>query len=423
MFLKIFQAIPRSCCSRGDSQFQLFRTSLQYCSSDCYGGFNTLYWQSRLQPHLSYLSFRTYSNTKLIQKIEHINNPDNLSEQDIETLMNEHIDQYEQQQVDKMHKHTTWIPGQRKKELQMSYKLEDFPDEKNPSKWRSHLDRRCGALGIKLGMMPLWDAFGTRHPCTVIYIDSNIVMGTRTKEKDGYTAVQIGAGERKKKNVTKPLLGHYAKVGLDIEHPPYLVREFRISQSSYLPSVGTVIPARHFLPGQAVDISGITKGKGFQGGMKRHGFKGMPASHGVSKSHRSIGSTGQCQDPGRVFKGKKMPGRMGAVRRTMQNLKVVMIDRGRNLIYVRGSVPGQNGAFVEIRDAVKRPLFGSKHVKENMHEDEGREDDDNSNSHKFPPLPTWTMEKSIDGCEKGGYEVYMPVLEGREALYPEDSKF
>merc|ERR1719201_380005 len=152
-------------------------------------------------------------------------------------------------------------------------------------------------------------------------------------------------------------LGHYARCHVDV-HPPYLVREFRVSSELYLPSPGTIIPARHFVPGQAVDISGVNKGKGFQGGMKRHGFQGMPASHGVSKSHRSIGSTGQCQDPGRVFKGKKMPGRMGATRITVQNLRVIMIDRGRNLVYVNGGVPGQKGAFVEIRDAVKRSLSG-----------------------------------------------------------------
>ena len=184
-----------------------------------------------------------------------------------------------------------WKPGQRKRPLVMSYRLEDFEEEfSGAARWTLR-DKRCGALGIKLGMMPVWDEWGERHPCTVLYLDSNVVIQNRTSDTvDGYDAVQLGAGERKAKRVTKPLMGHYAKFGVD-EHPPFIVREFRVTTRDALPEPGTRIHARHFIPGQNVDVSGTSKGKGFQGGMKRHGFKGMPATHGVSKSHRAIGST------------------------------------------------------------------------------------------------------------------------------------
>ena len=186
-----------------------------------------------------------------------------------------------------------WKPGMRKRPLVMSYRLEDFEEEASgiPSRWNPGLNKRCGALGIKLGMMPLWDNWGERHPCTVLYLDSNVVLRNKTQDsREGYDAVQIGAGERKAKNVTKPLMGQYAQWGVD-EHPPYIVREFRVTSKEAMPPPGTRIHARHFVPGQNVDIAGISKGKGFQGGMKRHGFKGMPASHGTSLSHRAIGST------------------------------------------------------------------------------------------------------------------------------------
>lgn len=376
------------------------------CLPDNFDAYIPLYWQS--YPSVSCCTpIRNFSNSHKLKNIMHINN-NNVSENVIEKIMNDQVSEYDQQQLDRHNKYNTWIPGTRKKNLQISKNFQDFADESKPSKWRGHIDRRSGALGIKLGMIPLWDAFGTRHPCTVLYLDQNIVLDVRTKNKDGYIAVEVGAGKRKVKNVTKPLLGHYARCHVDV-HPPYLVREFRVSSELYLPSPGTIIPARHFVPGQAVDISGVNKGKGFQGGMKRHGFQGMPASHGVSKSHRSIGSTGQCQDPGRVFKGKKMPGRMGATRITVQNLRVIMIDRGRNLVYVNGGVPGQKGAFVEIRDAVKRSLFGSKCLYMS-NQDEEKGDIHNIGEQKFPPLPTWNVEESIDGCGTGGYEEYMPMM-------------
>jgi len=291
-----------------------------------------------------------------------------------------------------------WKPGQRKRPLVMSRRLEDFEEEASgAAKWTLR-DKRCGALGIKLGMMPVWDDWGERHPCTVLYLDSNVVIRNKTSDStDGYDSVQIGAGERKAKNVTKPLMCNYAKYGVN-ERPPYVVREFRVTTSEALPKPGTQIHARHFVPGQNVDVAGTSKGKGFQGGMKRHGFKGMPATHGTSKSHRAIGSTGMCQDPGKVFKGKKMPGRMGGVRVTKQNLRIVKIDRGRNLIYVKGAVPGNKGEFVEIRDAVKKPLFGTEKC-------EGGEDS------VFPPLPTFEYEEGIDGCGEAGFESMMPMQE------------
>jgi len=156
------------------------------------------------------------------------------------------------------------------------------------------------------------------------------------------------------------------------------------------------------VPGQNVDLSGISKRKRFQRAMKKWNFKGMPATHGTSRSHRSLGSTGQCQDPGKVSKGKKMAGRMGAVRRTVQNARVVRVDRGSNLIYVKGNVPGQKGEFVEMRDAVKRPLFGGEKVEDGA---------------MFPPLPTFDWEEGVDGCGEGGFEVNMPVA-GRDPFYP-----
>lgn len=186
------------------------------------------------------------------------------------------------------------------------------------------------------------------------------------------------------------------------ERPPYVIREFRVSDPACYPEVGAQIHARHFLPGQQVDIAGISKGKGFQGAMKRWGFAGMPATHGVSKSHRALGSTGQCQDPGRVFKGKKMAGRMGADRITVQNLRILKVDRGRNLLYIKGAIPGNKGAFVEIRDAVKKPLWGTEKVPDAL----GR-----------PPLPTFEYDAEQDGCGLSGFDESMP-MPGQDPLAP-----
>lgn len=214
-----------------------------------------------------------------------------LPESEIQKIINDELAKIASDKQTKEYR--DWKPGMRKRPLVMSYRLEDFEEEASgiPSRWNPGMNKRCGALGIKLGMMPIWDKWGERHPCTVLYLDSNVVIRNKTSDsKEGYDAVQIGAGERKVKNVTKPLMGHYAKWGV-AEHPPYIVREFRVTNKEAMPEPGTQIHARHFVPGQNVDIAGITKGKGFQGGMKRHGFKGMPASHGTSLSHRAIGST------------------------------------------------------------------------------------------------------------------------------------
>lgn len=312
-----------------------------------------------------------------------------LTEEEAATLLQEEIDIAEQEEKEKFV--DNWKPGMRKRPLKMAYSEEEFENE-GKDIW-THRERRCGALGIKLGMMPLWDDWGERYPCTVLFLDSNIVLGQKTLDQHGYMAVQVGAGERKKKNVKGTVLGQYKDIPSVQEHPPYIIREFRITDPKCLLEVGTQIHARHFVPGQNVDVAGISKGKGFQGGMKRWGFAGMPASHGVSKSHRAIGSTGQCQDPGKVFKGKKMPGRMGGKRVSVQNNRIVKIDRGRNLLYLKGHVPGNKGAFVEIRDAIRRPLWGTDRVADGLIE---------------PPLPTFAFEDH-DGSGEIGFEEFMPI--------------
>jgi large subunit ribosomal protein L3 len=295
-----------------------------------------------------------------------------------------------------------WKPGQRKRPLVSAKTLEEFDEELTGKILWTLRDKRCGALGIKLGMLPIWDGWGQRHPCTVLFLDSNIVTAHKTLDHHGYLAVQIGAGERKKKNAKATVLGQYKDIPQVQEHPPYIIREFRVTDPAFLPDIGTQIHARHFVPGQQVDIAGITKGKGFQGGMKRWNFSGMGASHGVSKTHRAIGSTGQCQDPGKVFKGKKMPGQMGNDRVTVQNLRVLKIDRGRNLLYIRGAIPGNRGEFVEIRDAVKKPLWGTEKLLDALDR---------------PPVPTFEYDPEQDGCGLQGYEQFMP-LPGEDPLAP-----
>jgi len=292
-----------------------------------------------------------------------------------------------------------WKPGQRKRPLITTRSEEEFERELMPEKFIDNpiwtlRDKRCGALAIKIGMMPVWDeVWGVRHAATVLWLDRNIVLGHKTADKHGYSAIRVAAGERKAKNVSKPILGQYKNDPQLAQSPPYMVREFRITDEAHLLPIHSTIHARHFVPGQNVDISGISKGKGFQGAMKRHGFSGMPASHGTSLSHRSLGSTGQCQDPGKVFKGKKMAGRMGTDRVTIQNLQILKIDRGRNLIYVKGHVPGQKGNFVEIRDAVKKPLWRTDKVLGSL---------------ERPPLPTFEYDSEIDGTGNC-YEEFMPI--------------
>ena len=191
---------------------------------------------------------------------------------------------------------------------------------------------------------------GKQVPVTVLQLDALQVVAQRTADRDGYTAVQLGAGSAKAKNTTAAQRGHFAKANVA---PKRKVAEFRVSADNLI-EVGAEITADHYLAGQFVDIAGTSIGKGFAGAMKRHNFGGLRASHGVSISHRSHGSTGQCQDPGKVFKGKKMAGHLGAVRVTTQNLQVVKTDADRGLILVKGAVPGSKGGWVTIKDAVKK---------------------------------------------------------------------
>jgi large subunit ribosomal protein L3 len=211
---------------------------------------------------------------------------------------------------------------------------------------------RSGIIAKKLGMTRLFLEDGRQVPVTVLQLDGLQVVAQRTADRDGYTAVQLGAGAAKAKRVSAPMRGHFAKASVE---PKRKLAEFRVSPDNLI-GVGEEITADHYFAGQFVDIAGTTIGKGFQGVMKRHNFGGLRASHGVSISHRSHGSTGQCQDPGKVFKGKKMAGHMGAVRVTTQNLQVVRTDSDRGLIMVKGAVPGSRGGWVTVKDAVKKPV-------------------------------------------------------------------
>ncbi|MCA2014175.1 50S ribosomal protein L3 [Pararhodobacter sp. CCB-MM2] len=209
---------------------------------------------------------------------------------------------------------------------------------------------RSGVIAKKLGMTRLFLEDGKQVPVTVLQLDSLQVVAQRTSDTDGYTAVQLGAGTAKAKRVSAPMRGHFAKANVA---PKRKVAEFRVSPENLI-EVGAEISAEHYVAGQFVDIAGTSIGKGFAGVMKRHNFGGLRASHGVSISHRSHGSTGQCQDPGKVFKGKKMAGHLGAVRVTTQNLQIVRTDADRGLIMVKGAVPGSKGGWVTIKDAVKK---------------------------------------------------------------------
>ena len=211
---------------------------------------------------------------------------------------------------------------------------------------------RSGLIAQKMGMSRVFTDDGRHVPVTVLKVDCCQVVATRRAETHGYTAVQLGVGAAKVKNVSKAMRGHYAVAKVE---PKKKMVEFVVSEDCLL-DVGAEISVEHFVPGQFVDVAGTTVGKGFAGGMKRHNFRGLEASHGVSVSHRSLGSTGQCQDPGKVFKGKKMAGHMGDVRCTQQNLQIVSTDAERGLILVRGAVPGSEGGWVMVSDAVKRQL-------------------------------------------------------------------
>ena len=209
---------------------------------------------------------------------------------------------------------------------------------------------RTGLVATKVGMTRVFIADGSHVPVTVLKIDNLQVVGQRTKEKDGYVAVQLGIGTRKAKRTSRPLKGQYAKVKIE---PKRKVVEFRVDEKGLI-EVGAELAASHFIAGQKVDVTGTTIGKGFAGVMKRWNFAGLEATHGVSVSHRSHGSTGQRQDPGRVFKGKKMAGHLGVERVTTQNLEVVSVDDDKGYIFIKGAVPGHDGAYVLVRDAVKK---------------------------------------------------------------------
>ncbi len=209
---------------------------------------------------------------------------------------------------------------------------------------------RTGLIAEKVGMTRVFDDAGTHVPVTVLKIDNCQVVAQRTAERDGYTAVQLGVGKAKVKNLSKPMRGHFAKAKVE---PKSKLVEFRVSADALI-EVGAELTAAHFLPGQFVDVIANSIGKGFAGVMKRHNFGGLRATHGVSVSHRSHGSTGQRQDPGKTFKGKKMAGHMGDVRVTTQNLKIVSVDAERGLIMIRGAVPGAEGGYVLVQDAKKR---------------------------------------------------------------------
>lgn len=249
--------------------------------------------------------------------------------------------------------------------------------------------RRSGAIALKVGMMSILDRWGKKYPCTVLQLDDCQVVQVKTIDTDGYTAVQLGAGDMKAKRLGISRLGQFSKAGV---HPKRSLQEFKVTPDCLLP-VGTVIKARHFVPGQLVDVCSKSKGKGFQGVMKLWNFGGGRASHGNSLNHRTPGSTGQRQDPGRVFKGKKMPGRMGSDRITTQNLRIIKIDPARELIYVHGCVSGNAGVYVRVTDAVKGPFFPSP-----------------------PPLPTYIFEPTSPGEVEDLSEIYLPTADEDEGI-------
>jgi large subunit ribosomal protein L3 len=209
---------------------------------------------------------------------------------------------------------------------------------------------RTGLIAQKLGMSRVFTEEGNHVAVTVLRVDNCQVVAQRTHDKDGYTALQLGVGTAKVKNVTQPQRGHFAKAKVE---PKAKLAEFRVSEDALVP-VGAEITAAHFLPGQYVDVTGTSIGKGFAGGMKRHNFHGLRATHGVSVSHRSLGSTGQRQSPGKTFKNKKMAGHLGAERVTTQSLEIVAADEEQGLLLIKGSVPGSDKGWVLVKDAVKR---------------------------------------------------------------------
>ncbi|MDR2007486.1 MAG: 50S ribosomal protein L3 [Alphaproteobacteria bacterium] len=211
---------------------------------------------------------------------------------------------------------------------------------------------RTGLITKKIGMSRIYDESGTFIPVTILEVSDCVVLSHKTQDKDGYNALQLGLGKAKVKNTSKPMLGVFKKAGVA---PTRKIAEFRIDESNFV-DVGSELSAAHFIANQFVDVSGVSIGKGFAGVIKRHNFRSLRATHGVSLTHRSHGSTGNRQDPGKVFKGKKMAGHLGNKNVTTQNLKVVAIDETNNLILVKGAVPGHKGSFLKVSDAVKKAL-------------------------------------------------------------------
>ena len=242
---------------------------------------------------------------------------------------------------------------------------------------------RTGLICKKLGMSRLYTEEGIHVPVTILHLDNCHVVSSKTKEKDGYSSVQLGVGSANEKNLTAPMKGHFKKNNMSAK---VKLSEFRVSEENLLEN-GSELSASHFVNGQFIDVSGISIGKGFAGAMKRHNFGGLRASHGVSISHRSHGSTGQCQDPGKVFKGKKMAGHMGAANVTIQNLKVIKTESDDGYIYVKGAVPGPKGSWVLLKDAIKKVLpneipfpAGLKNIKEEINSGESENKENISTS-------------------------------------------
>jgi len=245
--------------------------------------------------------------------------------------------------------------------------------------------KRVGLIGRKCGMLSAWDKWGRMRPVTVVEVQDNVVVQAKTADKEGYYGLQVGAGWQKEKRLSYAARRHFLARGLDLKRD---LAEFRVSPDALLP-IGTRLLARHFVPGQLVDVQGTSRGKGFAGVMKRHGFKGGNASHGATKTHRAPGAIGggtNSNSGGKVVKGKKMPGNMGNKTRTVHNLVVYKVDVPRNLLFLVGSVPGGSGDIVKVRDAVRGVgLPGGAR----------------------PPFPTFIGDRQGDEGEDAGHELVM----------------
>jgi len=279
---------------------------------------------------------------------------------------------------------------------------------------------RTGVIAKKVGMTRLFQADGRHVPVTVLQLEDVQVVGRREMDRDGYTAVQLGAGKAKAKNVAKPQRAAFGKAEVE---PKARVVEFRVDEDALL-DVGARISAEHFVAGQLVDVAGVTQGKGFAGAMKRWNFGGLRATHGVSVSHRSHGSTGNRQDPGRVFKNKKMAGHMGARNRTQQNLEIVRTDPIRGLLFVKGSVPGHKGGWLTVSDAIKLPRHDSapypaalvetaKPVEEQEHAPAGLVDE--GAVHEMPALPSDEEVAAIAAEQEAGAAAAAQAADAAEA--------